>query len=408
MANAIGNWLKHTWNVFTSQNQRAPASGSNYGMRPDRTRLNVVNERSIIASVYTRLGIDSASVELRHIREDQNGRFLETIPSSLNECFSVEANLDQGARAFRQDIAMSLFENGVIAIVPVDTTLDPKVSSSFEVKTLRVGAITEWFPEHVRVRLYNQKTGTKEEVIVPKRSTAIVENPLYSVMNEPNSTLQRLIRKLNLLDAVDEQTSSGKLDLIIQLPYAVKSDIRKKQAADRRKDIEVQLMGSKYGIAYIDGTERVTQLNRPAENNLLATITYLTDMLYSQLGLTEEIFKGSADEAAMLNYHNRTIEPIVAAVAESVHRTMLTKTARSQGQAFRYFRDPFKFLTLAQLAEIGDSLTRNEIAASNELRPMLGFPQSKEPQADELRNKNLNPVEPTPPGPNQGVNPDAA
>ena len=408
MANAIGNWLKHAWNAFTDQNQRAPSSGANYGMRPDRTRLNVVNERSIIASVYTRLGIDSASIELRHVRLDQNGRFVEVIHSSLNECFSVEANLDQGARAFRQDIAMSLFENGVIAIVPVDTTLDPSKSGTFEVKTMRVGGITEWFPEHVRVRLYNQKTGTKEEIILPKATTAIVENPLYAVMNEPNSTLQRLVRKLNLLDAIDEQSSSGKLDLIIQLPYAVKSDLRKKQAEDRRKDIEVQLMGSKYGIAYIDGTERVTQLNRPAENNLLAQITYLTEMLYSQLGLTEEIFKGTADEATMLNYHNRTIEPIVAAIAESIHRTMLTKTARSQGQAFRYFRDPFKFLTLSQLAEIGDTLTRNEITASNELRPIFGLAQSKDPGADQLRNKNLNPVEPTPPGPNQGVNPDAA
>lgn len=391
----ISKRLQHAWNAFTnSEKERAsypwsPDYGASYGVRPDRTRLRYSNERSIIAGIYNRIGIDVASIELRHIRIDENERFLEEIPSGLNECLSVEANIDQAARAFRQDIAMSLFDNGTVAIVPVDTTLDPTKSGSFDIKTLRVGEIVAWYPEHVRVNLYNHKIGRKEEITVHKRWTAIVENPLYSVMNEHNSTLQRLIRKLNLLDTLDEMTSSGKLDLIIQLPYVVKSEARRLQAEQRRKDIEFQLANGTHGVAYTDGTEKVIQLNRPVENKLLSQIEYLTAMLYSQLGLTEAIMNGTADEAAMLNYFNRTIEPIVASVTESMNRTFVTKTARSQGQRVAYFKDPFKLVPVNDIAEIADKFTRNEILSANEVRQIVGFKPSADPKADELRNSNM-------------------
>lgn len=363
--------------------------GVAYGGRPDRVRLTISNERSIISSIYTRLGIDIASVDIRHVRLDDDGRYLEDIKSGLQECLTVEANLDQAARAFRQDIAMTLFDRGVAAIVPVDTTVDPTQSGSFDIKTLRVGWITQWYPSHVRVDVYNQRTGRREEVTLEKRFVAIVENPLYAVMNEPNSTLQRLIRKLNLLDAADEQSSSGKLDMIIQLPYVIKSDARRLAAEQRRKDIEFQLKGSKYGIAYTDGTEKITQLNRPAENNLLTQIQYLTEKLYSELGLTPEVMNGTADEKAMLNYNNRTIEPIVAAIIEAMRRTFLTKTARSQNQSVMGFRDPFKFVPVTDIAEIADKFARNEITSANEIRTAIGFKPSKDPKADELRNSNM-------------------
>jgi len=353
--------------------------------------------KTIINSIYTRLGIDFSSVPIYHVRE-KDGRYTETMTSGLNDCLTVEANLDQAATAFRQDVAMTLFEKGVIAIVPVDTSLDPNQTGGYDINTLRVGEILQWYPKHVRVSLYNEKKGFREEVVLAKNTVAIVENPLYNVMNEPNSTLQRLIRKLSLLDSVDEQTSSGKLDIIIQLPYVIKSDARREQAEKRRKDIEMQLAGSQYGIAYTDGTERITQLNRPAENNLLKQVEYLQDMLYSQLGLTKEVFDGTADEKTMLNYHNRTIAPLLKAVTEAMTRSFLTKTARTQGQAIRSFRDPFSALTISDLAEIGDKLTRNEIATSNELRAIVGWKPSSDPKANELRNKNLPMPEAPPPG----------
>ena len=402
MANSIGERLMHAWNAFTGQSQYANTAhslGTSSGFRPDRGRLGLVNERSIIAGIYTRLGIDVAGVELRHVKVDQNGRFQANVKSGLAECLSLEANIDQAARAFKQDAAMTLFEEGVIAIVPVDTTLNPSVSGGYDVKSLRVGTVTQWFPRHIRIRVYNDRTGNKEEILLPKQNVAVVENPFYAVMNEPNSTLQRLIRKLNLLDAVDEQSSSGKLDLIIQLPYIVKSAARKDQAEERRRNIEMQLKGSKYGIAYIDGTERVTQLNRPAENNLLAQITYLTELLYSQLGTTASVFDGSADEKTMINYHNRTVEPLVGAITDGMRRAFLTKTARAQGQSITYFRDPFKFMTALELAEVGDKFIRNQITTPNEFRPHLGLPPSEEPQANQLRNPNLNPANGSPEGP---------
>lgn len=388
----LGN-IKHAWNAFLNQTPMNPVNsldyGISYGGRPDRTRLNSSNERSIISSIYTRLGIDVASIQLRHVRLDDNDRFLEEIDSGLNSCLTLEANLDQGARAFRQDIVMTLFDIGVACIVPVDTTLNPSVSGGFDIKTLRVGTITEWYPKHVRVSLYNQNTGRREELLLEKRFVAIIENPLYSVMNEPNSTLQRLIRKINILDAIDEQSGSGKLDIIIQLPYVIKSDARKQQAEQRRNDIEFQLKGSKYGIAYTDGTEKITQLNRPAENNMLGQIEFLTKMLYSQLGLTMEVMEGTANEAAMLNYHNRTIEPIVDAVVEGMKRAFLTKTARSQRQSILYFRDPFKLVPINSIAEIADKFTRNEILSSNEVRGIIGFRPVRDAKADQLVNSNM-------------------
>ena len=386
--------LAHAWNAFT----RAPASeefmelgqhGWGGSSRPGRSIMRLSNERSIITSIYTRLGIDVASVDIRHVRVDDDGRYLEDIVSGLNECLKVEANLDQGARAFRQDIALTLFDEGVAAIVPVDTTLDPTKSGSFDIKTMRVGKVVQWYPKHIRVSLYNEAKGIREDIILEKQFVAIVENPLYAVMNEPNSTLQRLIRKLNLLDAVDEQTSSGKLDLIIQLPYVIKSETRRQQAEQRRQDIEFQLKGSQYGIAYTDGTEKITQLNRPAENNLLTQVEYLTKMLYGQLGLTEDIMNGTADETAMINYQNRTIEPILAAMTEAMIRAFVTKTARSQGQTLMYFRDPFKFMPIDNIANVADKFSRNEIASANDIRTAIGWKPSPDPKADKLVNSNM-------------------
>lgn len=386
--------LSHAWNVFRSKGEdeyTIPHDISNsFGhTRPDRIRPRMSSERSIIASVYNRLGIDVAANIIRHVRLDPDGRYLNTINSGLNHCLSVEANIDQAGRAFRQDLAMSLFENGVIAVVPIETTIDPSESGGFDIRNLRIGKVVSWYPQHVRVNVYNELNGNKEDILVPKKQVAIIENPLYSVMNEPNSTLQRLIRKLNILDAVDEASGSGKLDIIIQLPYTIKSDARREQAEKRRSDIEFQLRDSKYGIAYADSTERITQLNRPAENNMLKQIQFLTEMLYGQLGLTPAVFDGTASEAEMLNYHTRTIEPILDAIVESFSRSFLTKTARSQNQAIRYFREPFKLVPVADLAEIADKMTRNEIMSSNELRAVIGLTPSKDPNAEELRNKNL-------------------
>lgn len=395
---AFGDRLKHAWNAFQdnrdtlSSRSYAGEYGSAFGGRPDRQRLHFSNERSIISAIYTRLGIDVAAVGMRHVRTDDQKRYLEDINSGLNNCLVLEANIDQAARAFRQDIAMTLFDKGVAVIVPVDTSISPETNGGFEINTMRVGDIRMWHPSHVRVNLYNEKTGMREEITLPKSAVAIVENPLYSVMNEPNSTLQRLIRKLNLLDGIDEQSASGKLDLIIQLPYVIKSESRRQQAEQRRKDIEFQLKGSQYGIAYTDGTEKITQLNRAAENNLMIQIEYLTQMLYSQLGLTEAIMDGTADEKAMLNYHSRTIEPMLDAVTEAMRRTFLTKTARTQGQTIMYFRDPFKFVPIGGeggIADIADKFARNEITSSNEIRQAIGMKPSQEPKADQLVNANM-------------------
>lgn len=384
--------IKHAWNAFLNQDPdklESYSSGISYGHRPDRMRFSIPNERSIISSIYTRLSIDVAAIDIRHIRRDENDRYLEDINSGLNRCLTLEANIDQAGRAFRQDIAMTLIEEGVAAIVPIDTTLDPNRTGGYDIKTMRVGTVKAWMPEHVTVSVYNIAKGYREEITLHKSYVAIVENPLYSIMNEPNSTLQRLIRKLNLLDAVDEQSSSGKLDLIIQLPYVVKSESRRLQAEQRRKDIEFQLKGSQYGIAYTDGTERITQLNRPSENNLLAQITYLTALLYSQLGLTEEVMNGTADEKAMLNYYIRTIEPMTDAILEAMRRTFLTETARAQRQWISSFRSPFKLVPVDDIAEIADKFTRNEIMTSNEIRQVIGLKPSVDPKADELRNSNM-------------------
>lgn len=392
----IGDRIKNAWNAFLEERTSRDSAwdrGASYGVRPDQTRLRISNERSIISSIYTRLAMDVAAVTLQHVRLDDNDRYVEDIDSGLNNCLRVEANLDQAARAFRQDIAMSLFDKGVAAIVPVDTTLNPLLTGGYDIKTMRVGEITTWFPQHVTVSLYNEARGMRQDITLPKAIVAIVENPMYAVMNEPNSTLMRLIHKLNLLDVVDEASSSGKLDLIIQLPYVIKSDARREQAEFRRTQIEAQLKGSQYGIAYTDGTEKITQLNRPAENNLLTQIDRLVALLYSQLGLTESIMDGTADEKTMLNYNNRTLEPILTSITEAMRRTFLTKTARAQGQSVVYFRDPFKLIPLAQFAEIVDKLARNEVMSANELRAAMGWKPSKDPKADELRNSNM----PTPP-----------
>lgn len=386
--------LKHAWNAFTSQDidtrMRAyPDYGNSYGIRPDRNRLRWTNERSIISSIYTRLSIDIAAVDIRHVRLDDQERYADDVDSGLNNCLTVEANVDQVAQALKQDVALTMFDQGVVAIVPVDTTLNPENSGSYDIKTMRVGKIVAWYPRHVRVSLYNDNKGIREEIVLGKNVVAIAENPFYSVMNEPNSTLQRLISKLNLLDAVDTQSSSGKLDLIIQLPYVIKSEARRQQAEQRRKDIEFQLKGSQYGIAYTDGTERITQLNRPAENNLWNQITDLTQMLYGELGLTPEIMNGTADEKTMLNYYTRTIEPIVNVIIESMRRTFLTKTARSQGQSIMYFRDPFKLVPISQLGDIADKFRRNEIASPNDIRTSVGWKPSKDPSADKLSNSNM-------------------
>ena len=389
----IRDRLQHAWNAFV-YNDNTYVDPQNLGglntYRPDRVHFSRGVERSIVTSVYNRLALDVSSIAIKHVRLDENGRFKEEVDSGLQNCLNVEANIDQTGRAFLQDVVMSMLDEGCVAIVPVDTTIDPAKSGSYEINTMRTGKILEWYPAHVRVRVYNDKRGIHEEIVLPKSSVAIIENPLYAVINEPNSTMQRLIRKLNLLDVVDEQTSSGKLDLIIQLPYVIKSEARRKQAEERRKDIEMQLSGSKYGIAYTDGTERITQLNRPAENNLMKQVEYLTSMLYSQLGLTQSIMDGSADDKTMLNYYNRTVEPILAAITDEIKRKFLTKTARAQKQTVMYFRDPFKLTPVVDLAEIADKFTRNEIMTSNEIRQIVGMKPADDPSADELRNKNLN------------------
>ena len=385
------NRLQHGWNAFV--NARDPtleySTGPGYYYRPDRPRFTRGNERSIVTSVYNRIALDVSAISIQHVRLDGNGRFSSVIESGLNNCLTLDANMDQTGRAFIQDVVMSMLDEGCVAIVPVDTTLDPAVTSSFDINTMRVGKIIEWRPKHVKVRIYNEKTAKKEEVILSKKEVAIVENPLYAVMNEPNSTMQRLIHKLSLLDITDEQTASGKLDLIIQLPYVIRTEAKKQQAENRRKDIEMQLAGSKYGIAYADGTEKITQLNRSVENNLMKQIEYLTNNLYGQLGITQTILDGSADDKTMLNYYNRTIEPIVSAIVDEMKRKFLTKTARSQGQSILFFRDPFKLVPVNDIAEIADKFTRNEILTSNEIRQIIGIKPSEDPKADELRNSNI-------------------
>lgn len=388
---AIWTNLKHAWNAFVSRDSQSAFRpvGPSYSYRPDRPRTTYSNERSIIASIYTRIAIDAAAIDIKHVRLDDEGRFEDVIDSGLNNCLTVEANIDQGASQFRQSVVSMMLNGGIAAIVPVDTTLDPDVTTGYDIQTLRVGEIVEWFPRHVRIRLYRESTGQLEDIVLEKKFVAIAENPLYDVMNKPNSTLQRLIRKLNMLDTVDEQTASGKLDMIIQLPYMVKSESRREAANQRRTDIEDQLRGSKYGIAYIDGTEKITQLNRPAENNLLKQVELLLNMLYAQLGITPSVMNGEANEATMLNYNNRTIEPIVRAIVEAMRRSFLTKTARSQKQSILYFRDPFKLVPITDIAEIADKFTRNKIASSNDMRVAIGWKPSKDPDADRLKNANM-------------------
>lgn len=384
--------LKHAWNAFT--NNRDPTVPQSYSWsgeayRPDRPRFTRGNERSIISAIYNRIALDVAAIEIQHCKLDDNGRYIESIKSGLNECLNVSANIDQTSRAFKQDIVMSMFDEGVVAIVPVETTFNPKTTGSYDITSMRTGKVIDWMPSHVKINVYNERTGKKEDIIMPKNAVVIVENPFYAVMNSPNSTLQRLIRKLNLLDAVDEQSGSGKLDLIIGLPYTIKSEARKKQAEERRKNIEDQLSGSKYGIAYTDATERITQLNRPIENNLMKQIEYLTSMLYSQLGITQAILEGTADEKTMLNYTNGTIEPIVSAIVDGMKRTFLTKTARTKGQSIESFRDPFRLAPINDIAELADKLTRNEILSKNEFRQIIGYKPSDDPKADQLINSNI-------------------
>jgi len=381
--------LAHAWNAFMNRDPttRWDYGNSNY-TRPDRVRLTRGNERSIINAVFNRIAVDCAAINIQHVRLDENDRFIEVIDDNFNQCLTVSANLDQTGRAFRQDIVMSMLDEGCIAIVPIDTTLNPK-THSFDILSMRTGKIVEWYPEHVKVKVYNQRNGKKEEIIVPKSMTAIVENPFYSVMNEPNSTLQRLIRKLNILDVIDEQSGSGKLDVIVQLPYSIKSPARKQQAEERRKSIEDQLTGSKYGIAYIDATEHITQLNRAVENNLMSQIEFLSSMLYSQLGITKEIMDGSANEEQQTNYSNRTLEPILSAIVDEMRRKFLTKTARTQKQSVMFFRDPFKLVSVTNMAEIADKMTRNEIMTSNEVRQVVGMKPADDPRADQLVNKNI-------------------
>lgn len=383
--------LKHAWNIFKNKDPTGGYYnlGPSYGYRPDRMRFSCGNEKSIVTSVYNRIAMDVASITIQHVKMDANNRFVDVVDSCLNNCLTLEANIDQSGRAFIQDVVMSMLDEGCVAMVPVDTDDEPEESGNFKIYTMRTGRIRDWYPEHVRVEVYNQAEGRRREVILPKETLAIIENPMYAVINESNSTMQRLVRKLNLLDAIDEQTSSGKLDLIIQLPYLIKTEQRRAQAEQRRQDIERQLSSGKYGIAYTDGTERITQLNRPVENNLMKQIEYLTSMLYSQLGITQAILDGSADDKTMLNYYNRTIEPILAAIADEMRRKFLTKTARSQRQTIMFFRDPFKLVPVNDLAEIADKFTRNEIMTSNEIRQIVGMRPSDDPNADVLRNKNL-------------------
>ena len=383
--------LQHAWNAFFN---RDPTSNYrtneiSYSYRPDRPRLSRGNERSIVTAIYNRIALDVASIDIKHCKLDENGRYVKDMKSGLNECLTVEANMDQTARAFIQDVVISMLDEGVVAVVPVDTTLNPKTTGSYDITSMRTGKILEWSATSVKIKVYNDRTGQKEDIILPKSMVGIIENPLYSVINEPNSTMQRLIRKLNLLDSIDEQSGAGKLDLIIQLPYIIKTEARRQQAETRRKEIEMQLAGSKYGIAYTDGTERVTQLNRPVENNLMKQIEYLTSMLYSQLGFHQTILDGTADEKTMLNYTNRTIEPIASAIVDELKRKFLTKTARTQGQSIEFFRNPFRLVPINNIAEIADKFTRNEILTSNEIRQIIGMKPSNDPKADQLINSNI-------------------
>lgn len=385
--------LQHAWNAFFNRDPtieyRNEYNGNWYSYRPDRVRFTRGNERSIVTSIYNRIALDVSSINIQHVRLDENNRFKSIIESGLNNCLSLDANIDQTGRAFIQDAVMSMLDEGCVALVPVDTTFDPNITGSFDINTIRTGKILEWRPNHVKVKVYNERIGRQDDIVLPKSMVAIIENPLYAVINEPNSTMQRLIRKLGLLDVTDEQTASGKLDLIIQLPYVIKTEARRQQADQRRKDIEMQLAGSKYGIAYTDGTERITQLNRPVENNLMKQIEYLTNMLYSQLGITQTILDGTADDKTMLNYYSRTIEPIVSAIVDEMKRKFLTKTARSQRQSIQFFRDPFKLVPINDIAEIADKFTRNEIMTSNEIRQIVGMKPSDDPNADVLRNSNI-------------------
>ncbi len=382
--------LAHAWNAFTSRDPtQYIITGPGYSSRPDRPRLSRGNEKSIATSIFNRIALDVSSVNIKHCRLDKNGRYVENVDSGLNNCLNLEANKDQTGRAFIQDAVLSMLDEGCVALVPVETTIDPKNSNSYQIDSMRTGKITEWYPDMVRVRLYNDRTGEKEEILLPKNQVAIIENPLYAVVNEYNSTMQRLIRKLSLLDVTDEQTASGKLDLIIQLPYVIKTEARRQQVERRRKDIIDQLTGSQYGIAYTDGTEKIIQLNRSLENNLLKQVEYLTNMVYSQLGITQSVLDGTADEKTMLNYMNRTVEPIISAIVDELKRKFLTKTARSQLQSIVYFRDPFRLVPVNDIAEIADKFTRNEIMTSNEIRQIVGMQPSKDPKADELVNSNI-------------------
>lgn len=390
MKNTFGSRLRHGWNAFMNRDPTYRQDlGPSYYYRPDRPRFTRGNERSIVTSVYNRIALDVSAISIQHVRLDENGRFLSTIDSDLNKCLTLDANIDQTGRAFLQDAVMSMLDEGCVALVPVETDVDPNDTDSYKIFSIRTGKIVEWRPQHVKVRVYDERTGRKEDITISKSSVAIVENPLYAVINEPNSTMQRLIRKLSLLDVTDEQTASGKLDLIIQLPYIIKTEARRQQAEQRRKDIEMQLAGSKYGIAYTDGTEHITQLNRSVENNLMKQVEYLTSMLYSQLGITQTILDGTADEKTMINYYTRTIEPIVSSIVDEMKRKFLTKTARSQRQSIEFFRDPFKLVPVNDIAEIADKFTRNEILTSNEIRQIVGMKPSNDPKADELINSNI-------------------
>ena len=397
--------IRHGWNAFLNRDPTGNYRniGPEYSYRPDRPRLTRGNERSIVTSVYNRIALDVASIDIKHCKLDENGRFISVVNSALNNCLSLEANIDQTSRAFIQDIVMSMLDEGCVAIVPIETDVDPNSTGSNKIFSMRTGKILGWYPSHVKVRVYNENTGRKEDIIVPKKSVSIIENPLYAVINEPNSTMQRLIRKLNLLDVIDEQSGSGKLDLIIQLPYTVKSDLRKQQAESRRQDIERQLTGTKYGIAYTDATEHITQLNRSVDNNLMKQIEYLTSMLYSQLGITQSVLDGTADEQTMLNYNSRTVEPIISAIVDEMKRKFLTKTARTQLQTISFFRDPFKLVPVNNIAEIADKFTRNEILTSNEIRQIIGMKPSDDPKADKLINSNISqPAEEVIEQPNEG------
>ena len=398
METSFGSRIRHAWNAFTGNRDPTPRyySSTSYSHRPDRPRFSRGNERSIITAVYNRMAVDGASIDIRHVQLDENGRYKNELKTGLNHCLTLSANIDQTGRSLRQDAIMTMLDKGCCAIVLVDTTDDPSITESYDVHSMRIGEVVEWYPQDVKVRLYNEKTGNREDVVLPKRIVAIPENPFYSVCNESNSTVQRLVRKLVLLDAIDEQSGSGKLDLIIQLPYVIKTDARRKQAEDRRADIERQLKGSQYGIAYTDGTERITQLNRPVENNLLKQIEYLTNLMYSQLGITQSIMDGTADTKTMVNYDNRTIEPIVSAIVDSMKRTFIGKTARSQGKSIMFFRDPFKLVPAGEMAEIADKLTRNRVLTSNEVRQQMGYKPADDPDADKLINSNIRQPSQTP------------